>query len=61
MAASLDQQLVRLLQCHILPVYFEDAEKEIDQIVMLAGGREKRRFTAKEWDNIKAFFEDFVR
>ena len=42
-------------------VYFEDAERELDQIVMLAGGQEKRRLTAKEWEHIKAFFEVFVR
>jgi hypothetical protein len=42
-------------------VYFEDAERELDQIVMLAGGQEKRQLTVKEWEHIKTFFEVFVR
>jgi predicted nucleotidyltransferase component of viral defense system len=42
-------------------VYFEDAERELDQIVMLEGGQEKRRVTGKEWEGIKAFFEELVR
>lgn len=42
-------------------VYFDDAERELDQIVMLEGGKEKRQVTAREWDDIKAFFEEFVR
>ena len=42
-------------------VYFDDAERELDQIVMLEGGKEKRHLTAGEWDGIKAFFKEFVR
>jgi predicted nucleotidyltransferase component of viral defense system len=42
-------------------VYFEDAERELDQIVMLEGGQEKRRVTGKEWEDIKAFFVELVR
>jgi predicted nucleotidyltransferase component of viral defense system len=42
-------------------VYFEDAERELDQIVMLEGGREQRRLSAGEWEQIKAFFKVFVR
>jgi predicted nucleotidyltransferase component of viral defense system len=42
-------------------VYFDDAERELDQIVMLERGEEKRLFTAKEWDDIKVFFKEFVR
>lgn len=42
-------------------VYFDDAERELDQIVMLEGGKEKRLFTAKEWEDIKFFFKEFVR
>jgi predicted nucleotidyltransferase component of viral defense system len=42
-------------------VYFDDAEREVDQIVMLEGGREKRPFTNEEWEKIKAFFKEFIR
>jgi len=39
-------------------VYFDDAEREVDQIVMLEGGREKRPFTNEEWEKIKAFLRN---
>lgn len=42
-------------------VYFDDAERELEQIVMLEGGKEKRLFTAKEWQDIKVFFKEFIR
>jgi predicted nucleotidyltransferase component of viral defense system len=42
-------------------VYFDDAEKELDQIVMLEGDKGKRQLTAREWNDIKAFFGEFVR
>jgi len=42
-------------------VYFDDAERELDQIVMLEGGEEKRLFTAKEWEDIKVFFKEFIK
>ena len=42
-------------------VYFDDAEREVDQIVMLEGGREERPFTTEEWKEIKTFFKEFIR
>ncbi|MBM4351793.1 MAG: nucleotidyl transferase AbiEii/AbiGii toxin family protein [Deltaproteobacteria bacterium] len=42
-------------------VYFDDAERELEQIVMLEGGKEKRLFTAKEWEDIKSFYKELVR
>jgi len=42
-------------------VYFDDAEREVDQIVMLKRGEEKRPFTTGEWEEIKTFFKEFIR
>lgn len=42
-------------------VYFDDAEGEIDQIIMLEGGREQRNLTQKEWGEMKAFFLELVK
>jgi len=42
-------------------VYFDDAEKEVDQVVMLEKGKEKRPFSVQEWDEIKLFFKELVK
>lgn len=42
-------------------VYFDDAEREVEEIVMLERGKEKRRLTANEWARIKTFFVEFVQ
>ena len=42
-------------------VYFEDAEKEIDNIIMIARDREKKKLTRKEWGKIKKFFREFIK
>ncbi|HOP46575.1 MAG TPA: nucleotidyl transferase AbiEii/AbiGii toxin family protein [Desulfobacteraceae bacterium] len=41
-------------------VYFDDAEGEVDQIIMLKNN-EPRRMTHVEWENIKIFYQDFVK
>lgn len=41
-------------------VYFDDAEREYDEIVMLEESRDKRRLTAGEWNDVKAFFVEFA-
>ncbi|MBT3257627.1 MAG: hypothetical protein HN366_14395 [Deltaproteobacteria bacterium] len=42
-------------------VYFDDAEEEIDQIIMLKNDKEPKRLTRKEWGNIKSFYLDYVK
>ncbi len=42
-------------------VYFDDAEAEFDQIVMLQKGCEGTHLTRKEWEAMKDFFRKFVR
>jgi len=42
-------------------VYFDDAEVEMDQIIMLEANDEQRNLTRKEWENMKTFFLDFVK
>jgi predicted nucleotidyltransferase component of viral defense system len=41
-------------------VYFDDAEKDIDQIIMLKGNA-PTKMTRTEWENIKGFFREFAR
>ena len=41
-------------------VYFDDAEEEIDQIIMLKNDKEQKELTRKEWENIKSFYLDYV-
>lgn len=40
-------------------VYFEDAEKEAGDILMIRNNK-KEKLTAEEWENIKAFFKEFI-
>ncbi|MDQ1355382.1 MAG: hypothetical protein QG657_5692 [Acidobacteriota bacterium] len=42
-------------------VYFEDAEKGIDMVMMLDNKKKDAVITPKEWEKIKSFFKDFVR
>ena len=42
-------------------VYFDDAEVEMDQIIMLESDSQQRNLTRKEWENMKTFFLDFVK
>lgn len=42
-------------------VYFDDAETEFDQIVMLQKGFQGTHLTRKEWEAMKNFFRKFVR
>jgi predicted nucleotidyltransferase component of viral defense system len=42
-------------------VYFEDAEKEIDNIIMIDKDKEKKKLTEKEWEKIKKFFQEFIK
>ena len=42
-------------------VYFDDAEVEMDQIIMLEPDSEQKHLTRKEWEEIKTFFLDFVK
>lgn len=41
-------------------VYFDDAEREIDQIIMLKDGQ-PQNLTSDEWKTIKAFYQDFIK
>ena len=42
-------------------VYFDDAEIEMDQIIMLEADSEPRNLTRKEWEAMKTFFLDLVK
>ena len=42
-------------------VYFDDAEQEIDQIIMLKNDKEHKKFTRKEWEDMKNFYLDYVK
>ncbi|MBW1781904.1 MAG: nucleotidyl transferase AbiEii/AbiGii toxin family protein [Deltaproteobacteria bacterium] len=42
-------------------VYFDDAEVELDQIIMIKGDNEQRKLTRKEWEEMKTFFLDFIK
>lgn len=41
-------------------VYFDDAEKELDQIIMLKDSA-PTKMTAAEWEGIKGFYREFIR
>ena len=42
-------------------VYFEDAEKEIDNIIMIGKNKEKKKLTGREWGKIKKFFQEYIK
>ena len=42
-------------------VYFDDAEVEMDQIIMLEADSEQKNLTQKKWEEMKTFFQDFVK
>jgi predicted nucleotidyltransferase component of viral defense system len=42
-------------------VYFEDAEKEVDNIIMIGKNKGKDKLTEKEWRKIKNFFKGFIK
>jgi hypothetical protein len=42
-------------------VYFEDAEKEIDNIIMIGKNKEKKKLTKNEWEKIKKFFQEYIK
>jgi len=42
-------------------VYFEDAENEVDNIIMINAGKKKEKLEQKEWRKIKTFFREFVK
>lgn len=41
-------------------IYFDDAEKEINNIIMLKNNNRIERITKQEWENIKKFFLRFI-
>ncbi len=42
-------------------VYFEDAEKEIDNIIMIDKAKKKKKLTEREWGKIKKFFQEYIK
>ncbi len=42
-------------------VYFEDAEKEVDQVIMIGKDNRKEKLTQKEWEKIKKFFQGYIQ
>jgi predicted nucleotidyltransferase component of viral defense system len=42
-------------------VYFEDAENEVDNIIMINADKKKENLEKKEWRKIKKFFQGFIR
>lgn len=42
-------------------VYFEDAENEVDNIIMVGVDKKKEKLEKKEWRKIKKFFQGFVK
>lgn len=42
-------------------VYFEDAENEVDDIIMINADKKKGKLEKKEWRKIKTFFQEFIR
>jgi predicted nucleotidyltransferase component of viral defense system len=42
-------------------VYFDDAEKEMEQIIMLEDNQEQKKLSRKEWEDIKSFYLDYVK
>lgn len=42
-------------------VYFADAEKEVDQIIMIGENNQKKKLTENEWEKIKKFFQEYIK
>lgn len=42
-------------------VYFEDAEKEIDEIIMVKKKGKNEKLKENEWKKIKSFFVDYIK
>jgi len=42
-------------------MYFDDAEEEVDQIIMLKNNQTKGNLSQKEWESIKSFYLDYVK
>lgn len=42
-------------------VYFEDAEKELDNIIMIKENKRNTHLSGKQWQGIKAFFQEFIQ
>ncbi|MCP5103377.1 MAG: hypothetical protein GY950_08360, partial [bacterium] len=42
-------------------VYFEDAENEVDTIIMINADKKKEKLEKKEWQRIKSFFKGFIK
>lgn len=42
-------------------VYFADAEKEVDQIIMIDKNNQEKRLADKEWEKIKQFFQGYIK
>ncbi len=42
-------------------VYFTDAEKEVDHIVMIGKDNREEKLTKKEWEKIKKFFLGYIK
>lgn len=42
-------------------VYFADAEKEVDQIIMIDKNNQEKRLADKEWEKIKKFFQGYIK
>ncbi len=42
-------------------VYFADAEKEVDQIIMIGENNQEEKLTEKEWEKIKKFFQEYIK
>jgi predicted nucleotidyltransferase component of viral defense system len=42
-------------------VYFDDAENEVDNIIMINPNKKKEKLEKKEWQKIKKFFQGFIK
>jgi hypothetical protein len=42
-------------------VFFEDAENEVDNIMMINANKKIEKLEKKEWQKIKTFFKGFIR
>ena len=42
-------------------VYFDDAEKDVENIIMVREHHRNEKITKKEWEEIKGFFKEFVK
>lgn len=56
---SLDQTFEYQLKTSF--VYFADAEKEVDQIIMIDKNNQEKRLTDKEWEKIKKNFQEYIK